>query len=95
MADYGKILGIRLRAYDLRRIRPELSSKRGGCLYPQKTLGHRDMAMTRRYVALTDRDLEKVHRTASPVQALVRSGTLSKEESRSKPFMIRQREGNG
>jgi hypothetical protein len=29
------------------------------------------MAMTRRYVALTDSDLEKVHRTASPVQALV------------------------
>lgn len=72
VADYGKILGIRLRAYDLRHAFALNYLRNGADAFTlQKTLGHRDMAMTRRYVALTDRDLEKVHRTASPVQALV------------------------
>jgi site-specific recombinase XerD len=72
VSDYGKTLGIRLRAYDLRHVFALEYLRNGADAFTlQKTLGHRDMAMTRRYVALTDRDLEKVHRAATPVQDLV------------------------
>jgi site-specific recombinase XerD len=72
VSEYGKTLGIRLRAYDLRHAFALNYLRNGADAFTlQKTLGHRDMAMTRRYVALTDQDLRTVHSTASPVRALI------------------------
>lgn len=72
LAEYGQRLGMKLRPYDLRHSFALHYLRHGGNAFAlQRTLGHEDMAMTRRYVALTDQDLRKVHNTASPVQALV------------------------
>lgn len=72
IAEYGRRMGIRLRPYDLRHSFALHYLRHGGNAFAlQRTLGHEDMAMTRRYVALTDQDLRKVHSTASPVQVLV------------------------
>ncbi|MNR63497.1 site-specific tyrosine recombinase XerD [compost metagenome] len=37
----------------------------------QKTLGHSDLTMTKRYVALTNNDLKKEHGFASPINKLL------------------------
>ncbi|MEX3618553.1 tyrosine-type recombinase/integrase [Paenibacillus glucanolyticus] len=37
----------------------------------QKTLGHVDISMTKRYVALADEDLKRDHIKASPLNKLI------------------------
>lgn len=43
----------------------------GSALALQKTLGHRDLTMTKRCVALTQQDLHEQHNKASPRTALL------------------------
>lgn len=41
----------------------------------QKTMGHADLNMTKRYVALTDDDIKEQHMKASPVSNLIKPKT--------------------
>ncbi|MGU3469871.1 tyrosine-type recombinase/integrase [Paenibacillus sp. D51F] len=63
---YSKQLGIHIRPYDLRHCFA-LNFPRNGAnaLVLQKSLGHTDLAMTKRYVALTQDDTKKEHEKIS------------------------------
>jgi len=72
MAQYSQKLGVKVRPYDLRHAFALEYLRRGGsALALQKTLGHRDLTMTKRYVALTQQDLREEHSKASPLAALL------------------------
>ena len=68
---YSKILGTKIRPYDLRHTFALMYLKRGGNTFAlQRTMGHTDLSMTRRYIALNDDDLREEHRKASPVEGI-------------------------
>ena len=72
MRFYGKRLGARVRPYDLRHTFAVCYLRRGGNAFGlQRTLGHSTLVMTKRYVALTDRDLREQHKEASPLNGLM------------------------
>jgi site-specific recombinase XerD len=69
---YSKQLGVRIRPYDLRHAFALHFLRSGGnALALQRTLGHTDLAMTKRYVALTQQDLREQHALASPLNVLL------------------------
>lgn len=47
----------------------------GNAFALQRALGHADLAMTKRYVALTDGDLLQQHAMATPLRVLAPSKT--------------------
>ncbi|MEC0328762.1 tyrosine-type recombinase/integrase [Paenibacillus macerans] len=69
---YSKKLGVHIRPYDLRHAFA-IEYLRGGAsaFALQRTLGHADMKMTQRYVALLDDDLKADHTKASPLNRLI------------------------
>ena len=71
MEYYSNKLGQKIRPYNLRHCFA-LMYLRNGCnaFGLQKTLGHTDMSMTRKYVNLTGEDLQEAHRTASPLNKI-------------------------
>lgn len=69
---YGGKLGFKISPYDLRHAFALLFLRNGGhALALQRTLGHVDLSMTKRYVALTQQDLREQHTLASPLNALM------------------------
>lgn len=69
---YGDKLGIHLTPYMLRHSSAIMYLRNGGhVLSLQRTLGHANLAMTKRYVNLTQNDLREQHDIASPVNSLV------------------------
>jgi len=71
MELYSNKVGIKIRPYDLRHAFALLYLRYGGNAFGlMKTLGHQDMAMTRRYVNLSGEDLQGSHRIASPLNHL-------------------------
>lgn len=69
---YSKRLGVHIRPYDLRHAFALQFLRNGGQAFAlQRTLGHTDLAMTKRYVALTQQDLRQQHSIASPLNTLV------------------------
>jgi len=72
VSEYGKRLGITFYPYQLRHTFALQFLRNGGNSFAlQKTLGHADLNMTKRYVALADNDVKSQHRKASPVSKLV------------------------
>jgi site-specific recombinase XerD len=72
MEGYSKRLGVKIRPYDLRHAFALQFLRNGGnALVLQRILGHSDLTMTRRYVALTQDDLKEQHALASPLNVLV------------------------
>lgn len=70
---YGKKLGKKIRPYDLRHSFALLYLRGGGDSFDlQKIMGHADLNMTKRYVALTKNDLRQRHTVASPVNRLLK-----------------------
>ncbi len=70
--EYSKHLGVHIRPYDLRHAFALSYLRNGGnTLSLQRILGHTDLTMTKRYVALTQDDLKEQHAHASPVNKLV------------------------
>lgn len=68
---YGRQLGVTIRPYDLRHFFALAYLRAGGNAFSlQRTLGHTDLSMTRRYVALTSQDLRDIHAAATPLNAL-------------------------
>ncbi len=69
---YCKRLGINIRPYDLRHAFALQFLRNGGhALALQRTLGHTDLSMTKRYVALTQQDIKEQHALASPLNVLL------------------------
>lgn len=69
---YCKDLGTHIRPYDLRHSFALLFLRgKGNALALQKMLGHADLTMTKRYVALTNDDLKEQHDMASPISRLM------------------------
>lgn len=72
MECYSKELGVHIRSYDLRHtFALEYIRNGANALILQKTLGHSDLTMIKRYVALTNNDLKKEHGIASPIHKLL------------------------
>ncbi|MCX6090858.1 MAG: site-specific integrase [Candidatus Atribacteria bacterium] len=65
---YSKRLGHSVTPYSLRHSFALLYLRNGGNVFTlQRTMGHADLNMTKRYLALTQGDLKREHDTASPV----------------------------
>ena len=72
MQLYSKTLGFKIRPYDLRHCFAIMYLRAGGHAFGlQKTLGHTDLSMTKRYVFLTGQDLKEAHYSASPLNKLI------------------------
>ncbi|GIO30758.1 MULTISPECIES: tyrosine-type recombinase/integrase [Paenibacillus] len=64
-------IGVHIRPYDLRHAFALEFIRNGATAFSlQKTLGHVDISMTKRYVALADEDLKADHRKASPLNKM-------------------------
>jgi site-specific recombinase XerD len=71
---YSEKLGFKVRPYDLRHTFALMFLRNGGHAFAlQRSLGHSDMNMTKRYVHLTGNDLKDVHQTASPLNSILPS----------------------
>lgn len=69
---YSRRLKVWIRPYDLRHAFALQFLRNGGhALALQRTLGHTDLTMTKRYVALTEQDLRQQHTLASPLNTLL------------------------
>lgn len=69
---YSKKLGENIYPYKLRHVFALQFLRNGGNVFAlQRTLGHLDLSMTKRYIALTQQDLKTQHSLASPVNKLV------------------------
>lgn len=69
---YSKHLGTKIRPYDLRHnFSLQFLRNGGNALALQRTLGHTDLSMTKRYVALTEQDTREQHSLASPINVLL------------------------
>jgi len=72
MEIYSRQLGVKIRPYDLRHAFALQFLRNGGhALALQKILGHADLTMTKRYVALTQEDVKQQHALASPLNTLL------------------------
>lgn len=69
---YSKKLGVHIRPYDLRHAFA-LEYLRGGAspFVLQRTLGHSNISMTKRYVSLLDDDVRADHKKATPLNKLL------------------------
>ncbi|GIM30111.1 hypothetical protein CPJCM30710_27770 [Clostridium polyendosporum] len=80
---YSTILGVKIRPYDLRHAFALLYLRNGGNVFTlQKTLGHTDLSMTKRYLNLTGKDLTETHKTASPLNKLIKGGPSTRTRVR-------------
>lgn len=72
LEKYSEMLGFHIRPYDLRHSFALEYIRNGvNALVLQRTLGHSDLTMTKRYVALTNNDLREQHAAASPLSKLL------------------------
>lgn len=71
LSTYGKSIGVTSFPYQMRHTFAIEFLRNGGNSFAlQKTLGHADLNMTKRYVALADSDIKEQHKKASPVTRL-------------------------
>ncbi|MTI84264.1 MAG: site-specific integrase [Firmicutes bacterium] len=69
---YCKQLGVKFRPYDLRHAFALQYLRNGGhALGLQRIMGHSDLTMTKRYVALTQQDVRDQHSLASPLNTFL------------------------
>ena len=68
LKKYSQQLGHSITPYSLRHSFALIYLRNGGNVFAlQRTMGHADLNMTKRYLALTGEDLKREHETASPV----------------------------
>jgi integrase/recombinase XerC/integrase/recombinase XerD len=69
--EVAEIAGVRCSPHTFRHTFAVKFIRGGGCQFAlQKLLGHTDLRMTSRYVALAEADLEQQHRAYSPVDSM-------------------------
>lgn len=72
MWRYSRKLGVAIQPYALRHTFALIYLRQGGNSFAlQRTMGHADLTMTKRYLALTATDLTEQHAIASPINNLV------------------------
>jgi integrase len=72
LRKYSRKVGCRITPYDLRHSAAIMFLRGEGNVFAlQRMLGHSDLQMTRRYLALTQDDLRREHAKASPVGQLI------------------------
>ncbi|MGE5554253.1 MAG: tyrosine-type recombinase/integrase [Betaproteobacteria bacterium] len=72
MELYSKRLGVKIRPYDLRHAFALQYLRNGGnALALQRIMGHSDLSMTKRYVAMTQGDLRQQHDQVSPLSTIL------------------------
>lgn len=72
LEHYSKLLGVKIRPYDLRHSFAIQFLRNGGNVFAlQKIMGHASLNMTRHYLALNEEDIREQHFTASPVAWLL------------------------
>ncbi len=72
LKEYSRKIGYKITPYDLRHSFALLYLRNGGNVFTlQRTLGHTDLNMTKRYLALTGEDLKAEHEKATPVSNIV------------------------
>jgi site-specific recombinase XerD len=70
---YGKNLEYKISPYDLRHSFALNFLRNGGNVFAlQRIMGHSDLSMTRRYIALTEEDIQGQHEAASPINEFMR-----------------------
>jgi len=68
MERYGNTIGTRVLPYDLRHSFALYFLRNGGdALTLQRIMGHTDLAMTKRYIAMSQEETRAIHEKASPV----------------------------
>jgi len=73
LARYSKKLGIKVTPYDLRHSFAILYLRNGGNVFAlQRTMGHTDLNMTKRYLALDGDDLRNELEKSSPINSLIK-----------------------
>jgi len=71
LRKYGEKIGYKITPYDLRHSFAIMYLRNGGNIFAlQRTLGHADLSMTKRYLALTQEDLRREHQKSTPLQQL-------------------------
>ena len=69
---YGKKCGLEITAYHLRHAAALLLLRRGADAFSlQAIMGHSTMSMTRHYIALTNEDMKKAHKSAGVLHAVL------------------------
>jgi integrase len=69
---YSKALKVKIRPYDLRHCFALNFLRNGGNLFAlQRILGHTNLDMTKRYLALTQGDIQGEHDKASPINSIM------------------------
>lgn len=73
MSKYSQKIGFKIRPYDLRHTFAVMFLRLGGNAFSlQRTMGHTNLTMTKRYVSLTESDLHQQHELATPINCLVK-----------------------
>lgn len=76
LQKYSRKSGIKVTPYDLRHTFAVLYLRNNGNAFTlQKTMGHADLSMTKRYIGLSLTDLKEQHKKASPLQNIVKRNT--------------------
>lgn len=76
LSVYSHKAGVKIRPYDLRHTFAIMYLRNNGNAFTlQKTMGHADLSMTKRYIGLSMNDLKEQHQKASPLQNIVKRNT--------------------
>jgi site-specific recombinase XerD len=76
LAYYSHKANVKIRPYDLRHSFAIMYLRNNGNAFTlQKTMGHADLSMTKRYIGLSQNDLKEQHYKASPLQNIVKRNT--------------------
>lgn len=76
MQKYSEDIGERITPYDLRHTFALEYLRNGGDVFSlQRMMGHANLEMTKRYVALAQADIKQIHGQASPVNKLLNKRT--------------------
>ena len=69
---YSSQIGYKITPYDLRHSFALMYLRNGGNIFAlQRTMGHVDLNMTKRYLALTQEDLKAEYQKSFPINQLV------------------------
>ena len=76
MNKHCKKIGVKITPYDLRHIFAiNFLRNKGNIFVLQRLMGHSDLSMTKKYIALSQVDIDEEHTLASPINNLVKRNT--------------------
>ena len=77
--NYSNLIGYKIRAYDLRHCFALYYLRAGGDVFSlQRMMGHTNINMTEKYLALTEQDLKSQHAKNSPLNTITKSKRIRK-----------------